>query len=272
MFDINAEMKARGISPMQWALICSKLNKINPQTYPAFIFQAYDYAKVRGLDIMSDHIFADVRFANNVPALRIMTTIQGYRHIAHSSGEFAGVDAPVYGPTVEIVMPNGSKLVGAEWIEVTVYRLLPSGERAGITAREYLIENIAYDNKGNPGPMWKKRPNGQLNVRAEAQAHRKAFSKCDAYTDDEYEFADAMEANVRADRQNEKAEKEAGHSVKTVAALAVEMYEKAQSKDDILKASAFVDGNPGKVSSAEYNVIIAAYNNAMARMNQTAAV
>ncbi len=264
MFDVNAEMKARGISPMQWTLICSKLNKVNANVYPAFVFQAYDYAKARGLDILSDHIHADIRFTNNVPMLRIMTTIQGYRHIAHSSGEFAGMDAPVYGPTIVIRYGQGQELIAAEWIEVTVYRLLPDGSRAGVTAREFLVENIVYDSNGIPGPMWRKRPNGQLHVRAESQAHRKAFSKCEAYTEDEYEFADAMDVAAQTERLAEK--QEPAHAKKTVAKIALEMYSMAKTNEDIVKASCFVDENGSKISGAEYEVLILAFQQASDRV------
>lgn len=265
MFDINTELKNREISSLQWSLICSKLSAINANEYPHFIFQAIDYAKARNLDIMSDHIYADVRTSGTLSALRIMTTIHGYRHIAHVSGEFAGIDAPAYGKQITIDC-GGVKVNGYEYVEVTVYRKMPDGTKAGVTAREFLLENIVLNRDGKPNPIWGKRPIGQLTVRAEAQALRKAFSGCDAYTVEEYEFADSLEQQTKHTPAAKANKPIHGGIVEQI----ISMYQNAKTPTDINNASALASSEGGNIQAGEYAKIIEAFNNASNRIKALA--
>ena len=71
--------------------------------------------------------------------------------------------------TVEVVFP--------EWCQVTVYRLLSTGERAAVPGpKVYWLETYARAGRTElPNEMWSKRPRGQLEKCAEAAALRRAF-------------------------------------------------------------------------------------------------
>jgi phage recombination protein Bet len=130
----------------------------------------------------------------------IMPGIGLYRIDASRSGQYAGVDEPEFGQDVteEFVTKDkdgkkkGSvKVTYPKWCKVTVRKLLPNGEIALFTAREYWKENYASKSKWDdtPNDMWCKRSYGQLAKCAEAQALRKAFPDIvgNEYTKEEME-------------------------------------------------------------------------------------
>lgn len=259
LFDINSEMKKRGVTGMDLQLIQSKFPSVSDNK---FLLQLVDYCQSSGLDPMSGHVFAEVwAHEDGSESLRIMTTIHGYRHIAHVTGEFGGIDAPKYGK--ETTFNLGVYRINApEWVEVTVYRI-NQGIKVGVTAREYFIENVVVDYEGNPVSFWRTRPVGQLTVRAESQALRKAFSATDSYTPDEYEFAD----NFKAMLENGKKGKE--ESEETVLEKALRLYSLSTNNDDINNASSFVESQASVIASSDYELIIQAFNEASERITAT---
>ena len=121
----------------------------------------------------------------------VMPGIGLYRIRAASTGAFVGVSDPEFGPTRTLdyrkkvtEWANGrrsdkwvdSRIEYPEWCKVSVYRLV-GGQRCEFSAIEYWVENYATAGRNSDAPneMWAKRPRGQLNKCAEAQALRKAF-------------------------------------------------------------------------------------------------
>lgn len=256
LFDINSEMKKRGITGMDLQLIQSKFPSVEDNK---FLLQLVDYCQKSGLDPMSGHVFAEVwTLEDGKQTLRIMTTIHGYRHIAHATGEYGGVDAPKYGKETTFNL-GYTKIDAPEWVEVTVYRIT-NGMKVGITAREYFIENVVVDYENNPVSFWRDRPIGQLTVRAESQALRKAFSATDSYTPEEYEYADGLKPQTANDKKED---------AETVLEKAIRLYALSMSSDDINNASSFVESNSASISSAEYELVIQAFNEANERITAT---
>ena len=115
----------------------------------------------------------------------IMPGIGLYRVQAARTGEYAGMDDPVFGEMVELDFEDKdkkpAKIKYPHSCSVTVYRM-KNGVKVGFTATEYWLEN--YATAGNwtdaPNKMWKKRPMGQLAKCSEAQALRKAFPEIGA--------------------------------------------------------------------------------------------
>ena len=125
----------------------------------------------------------------------VMPGVGLYRIQAARTGQYAGIDKPVFGPTAKMEYKrkrkrwvegrNGRRvpedyyedvvLEYPEWCEVTVYRMV-GGTRCPFTAIEYWTENYASVGDGDtPNQMWAKRVRGQLAKCAEAQALRKGF-------------------------------------------------------------------------------------------------
>ena len=130
----------------------------------------------------------------------IMPGIGLYRIDASRSGQYAGVDEPQFGEDVteEFIskdeqgrVSNSVKITYPLWCKITARKLLPNGEIALFTAKEYWKENFASKSKwdNTPNDMWSKRPYGQLAKCAEAQVLRKAFPDVvgNEYTKEEME-------------------------------------------------------------------------------------
>ncbi|WP_114973373.1 phage recombination protein Bet [Rhodoferax ferrireducens] len=129
----------------------------------------------------------------------IMPGIGLYRIQAARTGQYAGQEAPVFGPMIVmnyqrlktewVSVPGRDKKVKKEewvdegleypeWCSITVYRIV-QGVRCAWTAVEYWIENYATAGRDSdvPNEMWARRTRGQLAKCAEAQALRKGFSE-----------------------------------------------------------------------------------------------
>jgi len=130
----------------------------------------------------------------------IMPGIGLYRIDASRSGQYAGVDEPEFGEDVtesfstknkDGKVTSSLKVTYPKWCKITVRKLLPNGEIALFTAKEYWKENYASKSKWDdtPNDMWQKRSYGQLAKCAEAQALRKAFPDIvgNEYTKEEME-------------------------------------------------------------------------------------
>lgn len=134
-------------------------------------------AQRSGLDPFARQIYAIKRGGR----LTIQTGIDGYRTIAHRSGDFMGADLPVFG-----------KDEGGAYCDVTVYKHV-HGQRCAFPAR-------AYDGEYNTGQnLWARMPRRMLEKCAEALALRKAFSVelSGVYTAAEMDQADT-DVRVRA--------------------------------------------------------------------------
>lgn len=100
----------------------------------------------------------------------IWASIALYRIIAHRTGQYIGLDAPEYGPTIKIQKWN---VEVPEWCQVTVHRLV-NGRDCAFTQRVYYREQVVTHN-GAPNDMWDRRPMGQMAKGAESAALRAAF-------------------------------------------------------------------------------------------------
>jgi hypothetical protein len=259
MYEVKGEIRARNISDLMWRQLQSIFTKI-PNDQPHFLLQVWDYAASRHLDIFSGHVYADTRRSYDQDVLRIMTTISGYRSVAHNSREFAGMDEPVFGEMITLDF-NGYMLTGPSWVQVTVYRIT-NGDRYPVTAREWLIENIEVNNDGTPGPIWKKRPAGQLTVRAESQAFRKAFSDCESVSHEDTEYGEhSQESNHRVDM-------ETGEVKYSLLEEIISMYDSADSSEQVTRVSAYVEKHNGAFPQEKFTKIIAAYEMASRRVSE----
>lgn len=163
------------------------------------IVLAVEYCRKRKLDILKRPI-------NIVPmwnsTLRkevdtIWPSINETQITAARSHEWAGMDAPKFGDTVETKFigrrkdKNGGWSDAAvtlrypEWCEITVYRIV-KGQKAAFTERVYWVESYGRSGGSDlPNATWVKRPIGMLTKVTKAAALRAAFPEESSLTDDE---------------------------------------------------------------------------------------
>jgi len=176
----------------------------------------------------------------------IMPGIGLYRIDASRSGQYAGVDEPQFGEDVkeEFVTKDKQGKVTSKlsvtfpkWCKVTVRKLLPNGEIALFTAKEYWKENYASKSKWDdtPNDMWCKRSYGQLAKCAEAQALRKAFPDVvgNEYTKEEMEGKNFHHEDVAPAKTNRTFDQPAEPKKETVSAAPVEPHEIGKDLMDI---------------------------------------
>lgn len=120
------------------------------------------YCKARNLDPFQKPVHIVPMYDKASKSMRdvIMPSIDLYRLQASRTGLLAGISEPDFG------YDNNGNL---ESCRITVRRLLPTGNVAEFSAREYLSECVATS------PIWNKRPKGMLAKCAESQALRRAF-------------------------------------------------------------------------------------------------
>lgn len=145
------------------------------------------YCKAAGLDPMmkpvhivpmycatgqKDHKGYDIKAMRDV----VMPGIGLYRIQADRTQQYAGADEPQFGDDITEEL-GGVKVTYPKWCRITVKRKLPDGTIAEFTAKEFWKENYATKGRDSQAPnaMWLKRPYGQIQKCAEAQALRKAF-------------------------------------------------------------------------------------------------
>lgn len=269
LFDVNAEWALRGVNNLKR----TQLNALFPQLVPQphFLLQTWDYAEARGLDVFSGHVHAavyrDSEYRDGreffTTHLNVMPTIHGYRHIAHASGKFAGMDAPIYGPMMSFGF-NGVEVTAPEWIEMTVY-VMNSGVRCPVTRRERFIENVVLDHNKNIVSIWLNRPAGQLAKCTEAQCLRAGFGNCDMYTPDEMMGVD----NGHKHHHSPKEQPSALDSEIGVVERIVAMYESAQTSLDVTAASEFATAESRRkaVTATDFNgPIMSAFTAAASRV------
>jgi phage recombination protein Bet len=173
---IAATLEKRGIDESLWSAIKSS---IFPGASDESALLAYDYCSARGLDIMKKpcHIVPmnvkDAKTGRYGWRDVIMSGIVEHRITAMRTGEYAGQDAPIFGPMVDVDFGGITHTV-PEFCTVTVYRIT-RGERGPHPHTEYFEEACGTTKDGSLNSMWKRRKRGQLAKCAEAGALRKGF-------------------------------------------------------------------------------------------------
>lgn len=182
--NVPALASQRNISSDVWSAI---KNSIFPGASDESVAMAWDYCSARQLDVMLKPVHLVPMYIKDKQngdkgSMRdvVMPGIGLYRIQADRSGNYAGMNPPVFG---EDVLKNigGVEISYPEWCEITVKKLI--GDRVvEFTAREYWIENYATAGRDvkTPNSMWQKRPRGQIIKCAEAQALRKAWPELGA--------------------------------------------------------------------------------------------
>lgn len=174
--ELSIRLENRGIDPMLWNAIGAS---IFPGAADESKLMAIDYCKSRGLDIMKKpcHIVPmnvkDAKTGQYSWRDIIMPGIAEIRITADRTGKYAGQDAPIFGPLVEMEFGKATHSV-PEFCTVTVYRIV-NGQRVAFTHTEFFEEACNTTKDGNLNSMWTKRKRGQLSKCAEAGALRKAF-------------------------------------------------------------------------------------------------
>jgi len=158
-------------------------NAIAPTATPAELELFIMMARRTRLDPIMRQIYF-IKYADKVS---YVTSIDGYRIIAHRTGEFAGIDEPKFTMDAKGQLPITCS--------VTVYKLV-QGVRCGFSATVKFSE---YDtNKNN----WAKMPETMIAKVAEAHALRKAFPNdlSGIYTQDEMDQADRAKSRGDMDQ------------------------------------------------------------------------
>ncbi|MBB3268327.1 phage recombination protein Bet [Azospirillum sp. OGB3] len=209
-----AEAKNYGVNEATWRVLVES-------TFPSAksaegILLAVAYCQARKLDIMKRPVSIVPMWSSalNRYVETVWPGINELQTTAARTGEFAGIDAPIYGTEMTETFTGLVKdktetvtLKFPEWCEVTVYRLV-GGVRCPFTARIYWMET--YSRKGSrsvlPTEMWVKRPKGQLAKCAKADALRAAFpEECGGYSAEEMDgkVIEADEADISRRRKQE---------------------------------------------------------------------
>ncbi|WP_180104756.1 phage recombination protein Bet [Acinetobacter sp. YH12108] len=188
--QLGLSLKDYDVDQSMWSALTSS---IFPGAKPESIVMAVEYCKARNLDIMKKpcHIVPmnvkDAKTGQSQWRDVIMPSIAEHRITASRSNSYAGIDAPIFGPMVQIQFGNTTHTV-PEFCTVTVFRII-HGEKVAFSHTEYFEEACATVKDGGLNSMWTKRKRGQLAKCAEAGALRKAFPEeiGDEYTKEEME-------------------------------------------------------------------------------------
>lgn len=158
---------------------------------------AIDYCKARGLDPLKRPVHI-VPMYSTEQRRYIETVWPGINEIqttAARTGEWAGMDAPEWGPDVTETFTGEDKngnhievtVTYPEYCSVTVYRMV-HGVKCPYSEPVFWKE--AYARMGRsavPNDMWAKRPKGQIHKCAKAAALRAAFPEQASYSAEEME-------------------------------------------------------------------------------------
>jgi phage recombination protein Bet len=175
----------------------------------------------------------------------IMQGIGDYRIDAARTGEYAGMREAEWGRDVTEKLGDAD-FTFPEWCELTVFRLV-KGQVCGFSSgRVYFRETYAAQSSHSEAPnaMWRKRPRGQLEKCAEAQALRRAFPEVGTLpTSDEMagksidDSFDVMPSAPQEIPQPKAKIAEAKPSAPTEGAIDVEILPPESKQDGGLKAS-----------------------------------
>jgi len=186
----------RGISPAQWRVLVE--TTFPSAQSPESIEMAFDYCKVRGLDVFKKPVHI-VPMWNSALRKQVETIWPGINEVqitAARTGQWAGMDPANWGPMVKKKFkgernrsPVEVEVEFPEWCEVVVYRIV-AGQRCPFSEQVFWEE--AYSTSGGrgstlPTDMWIKRPRGQLHKVAKAASLRAAFPEEGELTAEEME-------------------------------------------------------------------------------------
>jgi len=161
-------------------------NLIAPGCTPVELALFSEVCKKTGLDPFSRQIYAIKRGGK----MTIQTSIDGFRAIAETSGDYAGNDEPIFDGALTLaqhIQKTGSAKTPPTTATVTVYRIVRD-IRCSFSA------SAAFEQYAQKGPVWESMPHTMIAKCAEALALRKAFPRGlgGLYTGDEMEQADAQ--------------------------------------------------------------------------------
>lgn len=200
--------KTFGLVPAQWKTLT---DAIFPSARSVDgVMLALAYAKSRNLDVFKRvvHVVPMYSSALGREVETVWPGIAELRTTATRTGQWAGIDEVVFGPTVKKAFHDkrvsqgrngGSDYTTEErceefdfpaWAQLTVYKMV-DGQRVKFVGPKVIFEETFSGVKGLhvPNAMWRKRPFGQLEKCAEAAALRRAFPEelGNEYTADEME-------------------------------------------------------------------------------------
>ena len=181
-----------GISKDQWKTLVEA-------TFPSAktsgaVILALSYCKARNLDPFKKpvHIVPIWDPRQNKYVETVWPGIAELRTTAFRTGQYAGCDAPEFGPNNDgefagkvDVWERGERtgtkelkvsVFYPEWCRITVYRMIQGQRCKFVGPKVYWEESYATIGKTDvPNEMWQTRPSGQLEKVAEAGALRRAF-------------------------------------------------------------------------------------------------
>jgi phage recombination protein Bet len=154
------------------------------------IIMALSYCKARNLDPFKRPVYVVPMWSSSAGRMieTVWPSISELRTTAFRTGQYAGMEAPEFGPMIEREFsgtvgrgPDKGKIIKAtikfpEWCRVTVIRTLHGKERKFVGPTVYWLET--YAKRGDtevPNEIWCRRVVGQLEKCAEAGGLRRAF-------------------------------------------------------------------------------------------------
>ncbi|MFZ0494116.1 MAG: phage recombination protein Bet [Methylocella sp.] len=177
-----------GIDRAGWKALVEAIYP-NAETADAVVM-ALSYCRARNLDPFKRPVHI-VPMWSSVAGKMIETVWPGIselRTTAFRTGQYAGMPAPDFGPTIERTFTGKAgrgkskgqerslTLQFPEWCRVTITRELTGKERSFVGPKVYWCEAYAkWADTDVPNEMWSNRPVGQLEKCAEAGALRRAF-------------------------------------------------------------------------------------------------
>lgn len=162
-------LERAGVTVDEWRVLC---DVVWPNTSKEMRFLALSYCRARRLDPFKRpvHIVQVWDSESRKMKEQVWEGLNSLLTTASRTGGYAGIDAPVFGQTIEY-----RGIAAPEWCSITVYRMV-SGVRCPFTSHPvYFDEAVALKKGGEPNRMWSKRPFGQLAKCATAAALRLAF-------------------------------------------------------------------------------------------------
>ena len=215
------------------------------------------YCQDRGLNPAGLDVIAKAESTMGRRSLKIVPTIGAYRKIAHGTGRFAGMDPAEVGP-IEDFNHADVTVKAPAYVSVTVY-VMVDGHRCPVTATEYWREAVVLDEFGRPCSHWLSRPIGQLTVRTESQALRKAFSLCDLYCEEEQEY---IESQRRLAPTGTNTPQDSG------VRKALDMLSHVRTSEDFGEATEYCERLRGQLSASDMQELSQKIREAMLRVSQ----
>ena len=136
-------------------------------------------------------LFAIIKFGN---AIQVVELIYYWRVRAAMTGQYAGKDPARYSERQITVQVGQKQVVGPEWCEMDIYRLV-GGARMRFSSGRIMFEKAV-----NAGTYWVQQPYDMMAKRAEASALRQAFPNSGEIDWDTYQrAAEGLQAMLGGD-------------------------------------------------------------------------